>query len=473
MPSRSAANDTSPGAGEALPGRADGTRLYSFDHPTLGDRSYLLIDERSGTAAVIDPQRELEPYLDAARRHGSRIAYALETHLHNDFVSGARRLAAEHGTTVVASRAAGLMFAHRGVAGGDTIDLGSVRIQVLATPGHTHEHVSYLVKGDDPLLFSGGALLPGGAARIDLFGADETKVLASFAFRTIGELLALDPSVHVLATHAGGSFCSTGAHGELTTTIAEEREHNRFAGLPDSTALLAAATRDVPPVPAYYPGIRARNQQGEPRAPTAPRELQATGLAEMLREGSLTVVDTRAASEYARNHIRGALAIGLGGAFAPWVGWLVDGSAPIALVVGDAESGHEATTALAAVGLDDVAGYVIGMSSDRLRLASVRRLPARDVRQLDERVIVDTRWEHEWRAGHVPGALHASPDAIAHHGVPALAGERRPVAVHCAGDYRSAIGVSLLERAGVRDLIHVSDGLVGWQAAGGPVERSQ
>jgi hydroxyacylglutathione hydrolase len=461
----------SPSGGEPLPERADAT-LYSFDHPTLGDRSYLLIDESSGMAAVIDPQRELQPYLDAARRHNSRIAYALETHLHNDFVSGARRLAAEHGATVVASAAAGLSFPNRAVAGGDTIELGSLRIQVLATPGHTHEHVSYLVLGDEPILFSGGALLPGGAARIDLFGAEETKALAVLAYRTIGQLLALDPRARVLATHAGGSFCSTGAHGELTTTIAQERENNRFAGLADANAFEDAATHDVPPVPAYYPGIRARNRRGELRAPTAPRELQATGLAEMLRHAALTVIDTRPAAEYAQSHIRGALAIGLGGAFAPWVGWLVDGSAPIALVVRDLAGGHEVTTALASVGLDDVAGYVVHIANDRLPRASVRRLPAHAVRQLDERVIVDTRWEHEWRAGHIPGALHASPDVIAHDGVPAFAGERRPVAVHCAGDYRSAIAVSLLERAGVADLIHVADGLAGWQAAGGPVEQA-
>lgn len=473
MRNQSAPRDTSSPAAAAASGREEGTRLYSFDHPTLGDRSYLLIDERSRIAAVIDPQRELEPYLDAARRYGSRIAYALETHLHNDFVSGARRLAAEHDVMVVASSGAGLTFPHRGVSHGDTVELGALRIEVLATPGHTHEHVSYLAAGDEPILFSGGALLPGGAARIDLFGPDETKVLAGLAYRTIGKLLALDPRARVLATHAGGSFCSTGAHGAPTTTIAEERERNRFAGLPDPTALLAAATRDVPPVPTYYPRIRARNRQGELQTPTASRELRASSLGELLRHGSLTVVDTRAAAEYARGHIRGALAIGLGGAFAPWAGWLLDGSTPIALVVADTAGGHEATTALAAVGLDDVTGYVVGIGSDRSRHASVRRLSASDVRRLDERVIVDTRWEHEWDAGHIPGALHAPPDVIAREGLPALVGERRPVAVHCAGDYRSAIGVSLLERAGVNDLIHVSDGLAGWQAAGGPVERTR
>jgi glyoxylase-like metal-dependent hydrolase (beta-lactamase superfamily II)/rhodanese-related sulfurtransferase len=460
-------------AGASLLERTSGVRLYSFDHPSLGDRSYLLIDEPSGTAAVIDPQRELQPYLDAASRHRSRITYALETHLHNDFVSGARRLAVEHRATVVASNAADLSFPHRGVAGGDTIELGSIRIKVLATPGHTHEHVSYLVPGDNPLLFSGGALLPGGAARIDLFGADESKVLAGLAHRTIGELLALDARARVLATHAGGSFCSTGAHGDPTTTIEQERHHNRFAGLPDATAFLDAATRDVPPVPTYYPRVRARNRQGELRAPTPARELQPVGLAELMRHGPLTVIDTRAAAEYAQGHIRDSLAIGLDGAFAPWAGWLVDESALLALVVADARSGHEATTALGAVGLDDVAGYVVGIGSERVHPVSVRRLSAGDLRRRDQLVVVDTRWEHEWRAGHIPGALHASPDVIAREGLPALFGERRAVAVHCAGDYRSAISVSLLERAGVLDLIHVADGLAGWQAADGPVEESR
>jgi hydroxyacylglutathione hydrolase len=447
-------------------------RLHSFEHPTLGDRSYLLIDELSHLAIAIDPQRDIEPYLESASHAGSRIAYALETHVHNDFISGARRLAAEHGATVVASKAAELGYPHRAVVDGETIEVGNLRIQVRATPGHTREHVSYLIQEDEPLLFSGGALVPGGAARIDLFGPEEAKILAGLAHHTIGQLLALDPRSRVLPTHAGGSFCSSGAHGPQTSTIAEERVRNRFAGLPDPAALLAAAIRDVPPAPSYYPRIRSRNRQGELAVPTVARGLDHAGLGRLMREEQLTIVDARRAADYAAGHLPGSLAIGLRGAFAPWVGWLADESRRIALVLDEASAAREATSSLAAVGRDDVLGYVIGMNGGRLPQAAVRRMSARELKGMIDPVIVDVRWDHEWSEGHIPGALHVTPDAIATGGAVGLTAEGRPVAVHCAGDYRSAIGVSLLERAGVKNLIHVSDGFGGWREAGGATTRS-
>jgi len=444
-------------------------RIETFEHPTLGDRSYLLIDEQSRLAAIIDPQRKIEGYLDTVRSVGGRIALALETHVHNDFLSGARRLAAEHGATVVASKAAELTYAHRAVEDGDTVDLGGMRIEVRATPGHTREHVSYLVRAAEPLLFSGGALIPGGMARIDLFGREEAAILAGLAHRTIGQLLALDPRSRVLPTHASGSFCSTGAHGPTSSTIADERLANRFAGLADGAALLAAATRDVPPVPSYYPRIRVRNRHGEIAVPVAPQALGRARLHRLMEDQQLTFIDTRDSSDYAIRHLSGSLAIGLHGSFAPWTAWIADEARAIALVLGDASAAREATAALAAVGRDDVAGYVIGVDGATSGKSSVRRIKAQELKDMNDPVIVDVRWDHEWNEGHIPGAIHATPDEIATNGAAALVHVGRPVAVHCAGDYRSAIGVSLLERAGVTDLVHVADGFGGWRDSGGTV----
>ena len=451
-----------------MTGRAH-PRIETFEHPTLGDRSYVLIDEQSRLAAVIDPQREIEPYLDSARRAGSRIAFALETHVHNDFLSGARRLAVEHGATVVASKAAELSYAHRAVEDGDTVALGGVPIVVRTTPGHTREHVSYIVQAAEPLLFSGGALIPGGAARIDLFGREDTAILAELAHRTIGQLLALDPRSRVLPTHAGGSFCSTGAHGPASSTIADELLANRFAGLADGAALLAAATRDVPPVPSYYPRIRVRNRHGEIARPVAPKPLDHTSLHRLMQDQQLTIIDARDSAEYATRHLRGSLAIGLHGSFGPWAAWIANEERGIALVLGDVSAAREATAALAAVGRDDVAGYVIGVNGADPAASNVRRMTAEKLKDVTDPEIVDVRWDHEWNEGHIPGAIHASPDEISTNGASALVNLGRPVAVHCAGDYRSAIGVSLLERAGVTDLIHVADGFGGWRDAGGPV----
>ena len=441
-------------------------RVISFDHPGLGDRSYLLLDEPAGVAAVIDPQRDIEPYRRAAAAHGCRIVLALETHVHNDFVSGARRLAAA-GATVVAGAAGELSYPHRAVSDEEIVELGTIRIVVRATPGHTPEHVSFFVEGEPPLLFSGGALSPGGAARIDLFGPDEARRLAAFALTTVRGLLALAGRTEVLATHVGGSFCSSGAHDSLATTIAVERNQNRFAAARDAAAFLAAALTDLPPAPGYYPEVRARNRRGDLSDPPAPLALTQERLAALARGGA-TILDTRPAPAYDARHLRGSLAIGLAGPFGPWAAWLAPAERPLALVVSDTEAGATATAALGAVGRDDLQGFVVGLDGALLETAATARVAAGSLLAAGGPEVLDVRWAHEWRQGHVPGATSLPVDQLAGDATVA----RRipgPIAVHCAADYRSTIAISLLERAGRDEVVHVSDGFSGWIAAGGPV----
>lgn len=440
--------------------------VIPFDHPGLGDRSYLLLDEPAGVAAAIDPQRDIEPYQQAAAARGCRITLALETHLHNDFVSGARRLAAT-GATVVAGRAGELAYPHRAVQDGDVLELGALRIDVRATPGHTPEHTSYVVRGDPGLLFSGGALSPGGAARIDLFGPEEARRLAGFAFTTVRGLLGLEGRTQVLATHVGGSFCSTGADGPAETTIAIEREQNRFAAVLDAASFLAAAVSDIPPAPGYYPAVRARNRSGDLSEPPRPQPLTQDRLAALARGGA-TIVDTRPPLFYDARHIRGSLAIGLAGALGPWAAWLSPAGRPLALVVADTEAGTSATAALAAVGRDDVSGFVVGLEGVVLDTAAIARVTARSFVDAGGLGILDVRWAYEWRDGHVAGATHLPVDELARDAAVAqlLHG---PIAVHCAHEYRSTIAVSLLERAGKTEIAHIVDGFSGWVAAGGPV----
>lgn len=442
------------------------TQVVPFEHPGLGDRSYLLLDEAAGLAAVVDPQRDVEPYQRAAAALGCRIVLALETHLHNDFVSGARRLAAA-GATVVAGHAGELAYPHRAVHGGDVVELGALRIDVRATPGHTPEHVSYLVRGEPPLLFSGGALSPGGAARIDLFGPDQARRLAVHAHASMRGLLGLEGRSQVLATHVGGSFCSSGAHGPADTTIAVEREQNRFAAVTDAEAFLAAALSEIPPAPTYYPAVRARNRQGDLSEPPRPQALTQEQLAALARAGA-TIIDTRPPAEYDALHLRGSLAIGLAGPFGPWAAWISPPGSPLALVVAGPDAGAEATAALGAVGRDELRGFVVGIAGSPLDTATIRRVPARTLLDADPPDILDVRWAHEWRQGHIPGATHLPVNELVHDA--ALAARLPgPLAVHCAGDYRSTIAVSQLERAGRRGIIHVADGFSGYAAARGPV----
>ena len=440
--------------------------LQSFEHDALGDRSYLIADRGSGLAAVVDPQREIEAYLRAAELLGCRVVLALETHLHNDFVSGARRLHDEHGAEVIGSRRAELGFAHRAVAGGDVVRLGEVEIQVLDTPGHTPEHVAYLVPGAPAVLFSGGALLPGGAARIDLFGPQLAATLADDAFATIRRLLALDDDTRVLATHGAGSFCSSGVQRRRETTVAEERERNRFARLVDAAGLLREATRDVPPVPRYYARVRALNRVGAGAAPPAAR-LLPTAFAALARSHAVTVLDTRPEREYCAEHIDGALAVPYGGAFGPWVAWIAPDELPLAVVAGSDDAARRVSIGLAAVGRDDVAGYVTNVNELGLPLAHVGRANP-DLLAADyDATVVDVRWDAEWDEGHIPYALHIPlPDLAARaNEVP----RTDRVAVHCRSGYRSVIGVSLLERAGVPNLAHLPGGIEAWGDAGGIV----
>ncbi len=440
--------------------------MQAFEHSGLGDRSYLLADRASGLAAVVDPQRDVAQYLRAAELLGCRIVLALETHLHNDFVSGARRLRDEHGAEVVASRRAELGFPHRPVSGGDTITLGELRIDVLATPGHTHEHVSYRVAMDPPLLFSGGALLPGGAARIDLFGPDEAEALAGLAARTIADLLALPAGTRVLATHGAGSFCSSGVTHAPETTIARERERNRFAGIHDPSTFVREATRDVPPVPTYYPRVRERNRAGA-GAPPVPRSLPGAELAALVRGSRVTLLDTRAEADYCGSHVQRSLAVPLAGAFGPWVAWIAPAELALALVVATDAAAADAWTQLASVGRDDLAGYVVSVGALGLPLAQVTRAEP-DLLAADyDATIVDVRWDAEWRESHIPYAMHVPLPDLARR-ASEVPRERR-VAVHCASGYRSLIGVSVLERAGFARLAHLPGGLKAWGDAGGLV----
>lgn len=440
--------------------------IETFEHKFLGDRSYLVVDRDAGIAVVVDPQRDVRPYLEAAQRLGCRIALALETHLHNDFVSGARCLAEEHGATVVASALAQLAFPHRGVREGDVVEAGPLRIEVLATPGHTREHVSYRIAGDPPLLFSGGALLPGGAARIDLFGPQEAEALAAHAHRTIGRLLALPAETRVLPTHGAGSFCSSGVHGRAETTVADERERNRFASCETPEALLAAATRDVPPAPTYYPKVRARNRIGVLGLPPA-NLLRHEELAALASHDAVTLVDTRAEGEYCEAHVQGSLAVPLHGAFGPWVAWMAPDGRPLALVVTTVAAAAEAARQLAAVGRDDLAGYVVGVRAYGLALAHVGRADANRLQADYDATIVDVRWDAEWQASHIPYAIHIPVPELPDR-AKELPADRR-IAVHCASGYRSVIGVSLLERAGLRDIAHLPGGIAAWGDAGGLV----
>ncbi len=456
--------------------------IQAFHYPGLGNSSYLVVDEASGSAAVVDPQRDIDQYLHTAARLGARITHAFETHVHNDFISGGRQLAERHGAALVASADAGLMFPHLGVHDGDVVRVGDrLRFRVLATPGHTPEHVSYLLEGDEgpATLFSGGALLVGTIARTDLLGQEHAPGLARQAWATLQQrLLRLPEATRVLPTHGGGSFCASGAGDAPETTIGAEKQRNRFAALVEPEVFVRAALEGLPRYPAYFARMRSLNQRGAPLLDQLPElpPLAAQAVRALLERGA-ELIDTRSHVAFVSGHVPGSLAIPLEPPFSQWIGWLVPPERPLVFVLESERAREQVARELIRIGYDDLRGHLEGgveaWRAAGLPVAATMVVPIQELERLrtehPELAVLDVRWDDEWQAGHLSGAWHlALPDLPARaHALP----HGQPLAVHCAHRFRSTIAVSLLERVGLGPLYHLDGGVNGWQAAGGRLER--
>ena len=298
---------------------------------SLGNSTYVVGSEDAKVCAIVDPVRDVDIYIQEAEARGVQITHSLETHVHNDFISGSRELAARTGATICASGVGGLIFDHRSLREGDTIELGDVRIGVVATPGHTPEHISYLAtdttrSGGPHALFSGGALLVGSVARSDLMGKDIAPFLGRWFHQTIREKLTpLTDDVAVYPTHGGGSFCLASPSGSsaTTTTIGEERAANPFFHAATESDFLDLALSDLPPIPAYYKRMAPINVLG-PRIlggiptlyPLVPGEVWVR------TQGDSVAIDVRSPVEYAAAHVPRAYSMPFGGSSGTWVAWL-------------------------------------------------------------------------------------------------------------------------------------------------------
>lgn len=452
--------------------------VRAFRASELGNSTHLLIEPTSGIAVVIDPMRDTGDYLAVAEAEGAKIGWAVETHVHNDFVSGARELVAA-GARLGASRHAGLRYPFEALGDGDEIEIGSARLRVLATPGHTPEHVAYLLldaDGTAKALFSGGALMVGTAARTDLFGPALAWRFAHDLRRSLREkILSLPDDVVVFPTHGGGSFCAAGAGSAPSTTIGAERSTNPLARAGSSRQFVARAlTAGV--YPSYYARMRSLNQAGAPLLGPRPPEPAALTVAEVdawVAQGAL-LLDVRPGAAFRAGHIPASVALGADGNVSGWVGWLFTPDRPLILIADRGEIGagqvFNATAQLARIGYDRVAGHLDGglaawtaagrdvatyQSTDAAALAA--RLDADELL-----TVVDVREAAEWHAGHIPGSVN-----LPAHDIPTTTVDfprALPLAVHCGHDYRATLGASLLERAGYRDLSVVVDGWDGWSA---------
>jgi glyoxylase-like metal-dependent hydrolase (beta-lactamase superfamily II)/rhodanese-related sulfurtransferase len=438
----------------------------------LGNSAYL-VDIGAGRALAIDPSRHPGPYLQRAERRGLSIAYTVETHLHADFVSGSRELAAL-GAQVVAPAAAGLEFPARGLSHGEEVDLGGLALQALATPGHTPEHLSYLLRdGGEPIaLFSGGSLLVGAVARTDLIDPAQTEPLARELWRSLREtILVLPDHLAVYPTHGAGSFCSAPAGADRVTTIGREKAANPLLATADEDAFVKLLLDGLGTYPPYFLRLRDVNRRGPRLYGPGPAELPGLDVAAtdaLVRSGAW-IIDARPIDRFAGGHIAGSVSIALRDVFATWLGWLVPDDVALVFVVDDDQDADLVVCEARKVGYERVAGMLTG-GVDAWRRAG-RVLVRTELTSAADTVgpFVDVRQRSEFDLGHIAGARHAELGAIAAGAAVVATG----ATVLCGHGERAMSAASLLERhhhAGVQVLVGGPDE---WAAAhGASLERA-
>ena len=453
----------------------------------LAHASYLIGSE--GEAVVVDPQRDVDQYVEEAEARGLKIKYVIETHLHADFVSGHRELAARTGAEIVFGEKAGATFPHRAVKEGDELTVGRVTLRVLETPGHTPEGISLLVTDaenpDSPRkVLTGDTLFVGDVGRPDLVGSVgySAEQMAGMLYDSLHEkLLTLPDETEVYPAHGAGSMCGRNISKETSSTIGEQRRTNYALKEMSKEEFVQLMTTDLPEAPAYFSMDARINRDGAPALEDvpAPPALSPEEVNKLAQAGAL-IVDVRPGPEFGNGHVPRSVNIGLRGQFASWVGSLVSPEDRVVIVAEGIEQVSEAVTRMARVGLENVVGYLDGgiaaWERAGLEYATLPQMPVGELRaQIDERreglQIVDVRRPSEYEAGHIPGAVNV-PLAELEKGLEGL-DPRKPTAVACAGGYRSSAASSLLERKGFLDLYNVIGGTGAWTNAGYEAETSE
>jgi hydroxyacylglutathione hydrolase len=459
-------------------------RVTQFRIEGLGHLSTLVADESRGVAAVVDPRRDVDVYLDAAREAELRITHVFETHLHNDYVSGGRELAALTGATHVIGAGAELRHEHRPARDGDAFEVGAIGFRTLDTPGHTPEHVTYAVsdssRAEEPfLLLTGGSLLVGAVGRTDLLGAENARPFAAAMYRSLHDvILRQEDSVMVYPTHGAGSLCSTGISATSWSTVGFERRNDPLLSIDDVDAFARALLAGQPTIPRYFARMRPINQAG-PRllggaVPTI-EPLAGEDLDRAIDSGAL-LVDARSSEAHASQRIPGSLSVPAGSSFGTWLGWVVDPDRSIVLLVDAPDVLDDIARQALRIGFESIVGYVEGgirawRASGRTvqagSIVDVDRLAA-DLSGGDPPLVIDVRQASEFEAGHVPGSRHIGAGEL-----PAVLDELprdRPIATICASGYRSSVAASMLRAAGFSRVSAVTAGLPLWEARGYPVE---
>ncbi|MEP9364483.1 rhodanese-like domain-containing protein [Nocardioides sp. CN2-186] len=429
-------------------------QVVTVEVPQLGNRTHLVHDGHH--ALVVDPPRDLTPIERAAEEAGVAITAVADTHIHNDYVSGALGLARRHGADYLLSADEPVDFERVGVRDGDVVPVGRLDVSVLATPGHTRHHQAFLAVDRDRreagALFSGGSLLHGTVGRTDLVDQRLTYDLAEAQWSSARTLGALDPRTRLHPTHGFGSFCaSTTATDEGDATIGGQLLTNPALRV-ERDAFVTELVEGFGPIPAYYGHMAPLNRAGAGRAlPRPPRQVTAEQVTDAILAGHW-VVDLRRRDAFARAHLPGTVSVEYSDQFATYVGWLVPWHDDLVLLCDEPSDLDSALHDLAGIGIDGPSTHVLEPAADLT--ATYRRTGWADFRaHTGSRVVVDVRQRDEYDEGHLPGAVNLPVHDVDRRGHELPAGE---LWVHCKSGYRAGIAASVLHRMG-RDVVHVDD----------------
>jgi hydroxyacylglutathione hydrolase len=444
----------------------------------LAHLSYLIGDRSRGQAAVIDPRRDVDIYLELARKHGLTITHAVETHIHADFVSGSRELAARTGTARIYVSVEGdahYGFPHEPLRDRSRLELGAVTLTAMHTPGHTPEHLAYLAteQGKPWGFFSGDFLFADSVGRPDLLGAAQTPGLARALFRSLRTALApLPDAVPLYPCHGAGSPCGANIC-DRQSTIGHERRHNPALQFTDESTFIDWVLRTAPPMPRYYPRMKKINAQGPEILNGLPAVewLEPAAFRRRLAAGKVQLIDNRQMLAFGAGHIDGAWNLGPRAELSLWAGWMLDEGVPIALVLPREGDLPEVLRQFVRVGFTNFAGCLKGgMEAWVTAGLPVQGLAQLPVQELNKQLppgdfqLLDVRTPQEWDQGHLPDAhylfLGDLPQKLKN------LDRDKPVVVYCASGYRSSLAASLLQANGFAKVHNVPGGYTAWNAAG-------
>ena len=463
--------------------------LKQFYLPCLAHASYIIGDEESGTAAVVDPQRDTDKYIAFAAEHSLKVKHVFLTHLHADFVAGHLELRDRTGATIYLGAAAKAAYTFIPFRDGDTLEFGRVRLKVLETPGHTPESISIVVYDLDAsdtqphAVFTGDTLFIGDVGRPALRAALGWSAidLGSMLFDSLHEkLLALPDQSLVYPAHGAGSLCGKALSKETVSTLGEQRRSNYALQPMSKVAFIQVATADQPEAPAYFTYDAVLNAEERPTLDQTLERLNPMTLDDVLalQETGAQVLDTRDPGEFAAGHVAGSINIGLGGQYATWAGTVLDRDHPIVIIAAPGRV-NESATRLGRVGFDHVAGYLNdGLRSLELRpdlTVTTDRLGAPFAAELlsspQPPLAIDVRTPREREQRYIAGSLSIPLNRLVER-----LGELprdRSLLVYCAGGYRSSIAASLLQGGGFDRVSEIAGGIAGWEAAKLPVQTAQ